>query len=378
MPWREESVMSQRKKLVEKMLLPGVKVSDVSAVYNVSRKTAYKWLNKYKKGGLTALSDASRTPQHQPNKSSDKIEAIVIETHKEFPCWGAYKLKQYLIDSGILPQAPSHPTIRKILERNRCEVIKNQKSHSAKHRFERSQPNELWQMDFKGSYMTKTSRCYPLTVIDDCSRFSIGLKACGNETRQTVMEHLSAIFKEFGLPDQINVDNGNPWGCSDLESYTSLHIWLIKLGIRLSHSSPFHPQTNGKVERFHRTLKLEVLHQQQYKDLNEMQLVFDKWQHIYNFKRPHQGIDNKTPSTRYRISTREYPNKLRRAEYPQGEIVRKVTDVSGLFRFKGKRYKAGKALSNEYIAIRETDKANIYAIYFMDSFIKKFTIQAGF
>lgn len=375
MPWKEESVMSQRKKLVEQMLLQGTKKSDLLSSYQVSRKTAYKWLNRYKAGGLEALADASRVPCHQPNKSTNEVEAKVIQIHKEFPYWGPYKLRHYMIAHAILPQVPSHTTIRNILKRNGYEVIKAQQSHAATMRFERTAPNDLWQMDFKGSYMTKVARCYPLTILDDYSRFSIGLKACHDETNQTVRNHLIAIFKQFGLPNQINVDNGNPWGSADLNSYTSLHIWLIKLGIRLSHSSPFHPQTNGKDERFHRTLKLELLHQRQYHNLCDMQLAFDTWQHIYNFKRPHQGIHHQTPSSRYQVSSRQFPSTLPSPEYAPGETVKKVSDKNGLFRFKGKRYRAGKGLSNEYIVIRETDKSDQFAIYFMDNFIKKISLQ---
>jgi transposase InsO family protein len=270
---------------------------------------------------------------------------------------------------------PSHPTIGNILKRHDCEVIKNNKSNPAKKRFEREQANELWQMDFKGSFMTKAHRCYPLTILDDHSRFSIGLKACKNETGATVKMHLTKVFEVFGLPEQINVDNGNPWGSSDLDSLTSLNVWLIKLGIKLTHSSPFHPQTNGKDERFHRSLKLEILHQREYKNEDDIQKAFDTWQHIYNYKRPHQGINNEIPSSRYQVSRRKFSDKLPEYNYGSDEIVRKVSDKTGLFRFKGKRYRAGKALSNEHIAIKETEQTNRFAIYLMDKFIKQFSLQ---
>ena len=126
--------------------------------------------------------------------------------------------------------------------------MKNFKSKPATIRFERSEPNELWQMDFKGSFMTILHRCYPLNILDDCSRFSIGLKACEHERLKPVKDCLIICFKTFGLPYQINADNGNPWGSSDLDSFTQFAVWLIKLGIRLSHSAPFHPQTKGKAE----------------------------------------------------------------------------------------------------------------------------------
>jgi transposase InsO family protein len=375
MPWKEESVMSQKQKLIEKLLLPGANVTAISEEYQISRKTAYKWLKQYRVGGLDGLAERRRTPKRQPNRSSTEVEDAIIQTHKTFPYWGPYKLQQYLLNENTLSEIPSHPTIGQILKRHGCEVIKNNRPLPAKKRFEREYPNELWQMDFKGSFMTKVERCYPLTVLDDYSRFSIGLKACRDEKGQTVKSELTGIFKEFGLPQQINVDNGNPWGSADLESYTSLQIWLIKLGIRLTHSAPYHPQTNGKDERFHRTLKLEVLHHRCYGSLRDIQPVFDEWQHSYNFQRPHQGIGNKTPSSRYQASVRPFPDKILPIEYAEGDVVKKVSIEKGLISFKGHHYRAGKALAGEHVAIKETESPNQFAIFFMDTFIKKFTLN---
>lgn len=375
MPWQKESVMSQRRRLVEQMLLPGANISALCVQWNISRPTAYKWLERYTRGGLGALADASKEPLSQPTKTADAIERVVISAHKEFPFWGPYKLKQYLRNENLLEIVPSHPTISRILKRNGCEVIKSTKSHPAQIRFERSQPNELWQMDFKGSFMMKVNRCHPLTVLDDCSRFSVGLKACNDEKKETVQSHLTSIFKEYGLPLQINVDNGSPWGDTGLEDITVLEVWLMKLGVRLSHSAPFHPQTNGKDERFHRTLKLEVLHQREYKNQKEMQRVFDEWRHVYNFKRPHEAVDNKPPSSRYCASTQKFPSQLIEYDYGQDEVVRKVSNDKGLFSFKGKSYLAGRGLCGEWIAIKETDKADEYSVCFMDRIIKNFKLE---
>ena len=217
-------------------------------------------------------------------------------------------------------------------------------------------------------------RCYPLTIIDDYSRYSIGLDACQNERGETVKAHLIRCFKEFGLPQQINVDNGNPWGSADLDSYTTLAVWLMKCDVRLSHSSPYHPQTNGKDERFHRTLKLEVLHNKAYKSCSDIQHAFDEWRHIYNYKRPHHALNGKPPCYRYVESSRVLSDKPKLVEYDSSEIVRKV-HTSGMIRFKGSRYRAGKGLSGEYVAIRETDQEDRYSIFFMDLFINKFTID---
>ncbi len=258
--------MTQRLRLVEKMLLSGTDISELSAQFGISRKTAYKWLNRYKAGGIAALKNQSREPVIQPNKSPNTVEQAILRVHRKFPYWGPYKLKQYLINKRLLDSIPSHPTISQILKRHGCKVIKNNKSQPSKIRFEREHPNALWQMDFKGNFMTQLHRCYPLSIIDDYSRYSVGLSACRDEKKDTVKSCLIACFKEYGLPEQINVDNGNPWGKVNSQGPTQLAVWLMKQEIRLTHSSPYHPQTNGKVERFHRTLKLEVLHEKKYVD----------------------------------------------------------------------------------------------------------------
>jgi len=212
-----------------------------------------------------------------------------------------------------------------------------------------------------------------LARIDDYSRYSVGLNACQNEQGDTVKTHLIRYFKEFGLPKQINVDNGNPWGSADLESHTALAIWLMKCGVRLSHSSPYHPQTNGKAERFHRTLKLEVLHNKLYKSCFDIQRTFDEWRHIYNYRRPHDALGGQAPYSRYVQSTRRFSGKPKPVEYDSSEVIRKVHST-GMIRFKGSRYRVGKGLGGEYVAIRETDQEAEYSCFFMDLFIKKFTI----
>jgi transposase InsO family protein len=367
--------MSQRLRLVEQLLLPGANVSKICSDFGVSRKTAYKWLNRFKKVGPSGLSDLIRTPISQPAKVTLDVEKTVIKVHKANPYWGPFKLQQYLINKKSLKQVPCPRTVGRILKRNGCEVIKSHKTVTADKRFEKAKPNDLWQMDFKGSFMTQENRCHPLTVLDDHSRFSIGLKACKDEKGITVKQHLTALFKEYGLPEQINVDNGSPWGSTDLENLTALDVWLIKLGVKLTHSAPYHPQTNGKDERFHRTLKLEVLHDRLYRDEQDIQAAFDQWRHIYNFDRPHQGIGNKPPCSRYHTSARRWSDSLLDYGYGSDEVVRKVAAPNATFGFRGRVYKAGKALRNEYIAIRETKHSDQFAIYFKDRFVKKFQIK---
>lgn len=375
MPWNKVEPIMQRKELIEKLLLPGADINALCAHHNISRKTLYKWLARYKQDGLEGLADQSRAPKTNNKKISPELEDVIVKAHKENQKWGPKKIRDYLIEHGSRKDIPSASTIARVFKRRNCQVVNNLKSSPAKIRFERAEPNELWQMDFKGSFMTTAHRCYPLTILDDHSRYSIGLKACRDERRETVKSRLILCFREFGLPDQINVDNGNPWGCEASNGHTQLSVWLLKQGVRLSHSAPYHPQTNGKDERFHRTLKLEVLHECEYKNCKEMQEVFDKWRHVYNYIRPHDALGGKPPSSRYRASSRPYCDKLKPAEYDEGEVVRKVDGINGLVGFKGKRFIMGKAFCGEYVAIRETGESGEYSLFFMDVFIKKISLR---
>ncbi len=158
-------------------------------------------------------------------------------------------------------------------------------------------------MDFKGKFLLANQRtCFPLTILDDHSRFSLCLHACPNERYLTVQESLSDIFQRYGLPQQFNVDNGHPWGNSNLSKHTRLTVWLMRLGVRVSHSRPGHPQTNGKLERFHRTLKKDLLAQHALLDFPHAQTLFDEWRELYNHQRPHEAIGMLTPAIRYQPS----------------------------------------------------------------------------
>lgn len=375
LPWSEESVMSQRQRLIEQLLLPNANVSELCNTFNVSRKTAYKWLSRYRSGGFSSLSDRSKTPEAHPQKVSSEMEELIVTLHRANPYWGPRKLRAHLLYVKNRSDVPTHTTFGRVLKRHNCQVLTSNKSKPATSRFEREHPNDLWQMDFKGSFMTEDKRCYPLTILDDCSRFSISLTACERETSSVVKEHLTHAFQEFGLPNQINVDNGNPWGSADLISHTSLQIWLMKQGIKITHSAPFHPQTNGKDERFHRTLKLEVLHQKSYKK-KEIQEVFNAWRHKYNYERPHEALKGRTPSHRYHVSSKRFSETPIPFEYEDG-VVRKVHKTNGTFCFKGRRFKAGKGFDDEYIAIKETDIADEFSVFFMHNFIKKVKLGDG-
>ena len=248
---------------------------------------------------------------------------------------------------------PSASTITEILRRNGRldETVADR--HRAFVRFEHGAPNDLWQMDFKGHFALSQGRCHPLTLVDDHSRFSPGLEACADEQATTVRERLSAIFRRYGLPWRMLVDNGAPWGDDRKSRHTWLTIWLLRLGIAVSHGRPYHPQTQGKAERFHRSLAEEVLAGPPLKGLAEYQKRFDAWRHVYNAERPHEAIGMAVPLQRYRPSSRPFPESLPPLDYDSADIVRKV-DTTGRLYWRGRPFRVGKALQGQAVAIRPT------------------------
>jgi transposase InsO family protein len=226
-------------------------------------------------------------------------------------------------------------------------------------------PNLLWQMDFKGWVRLGNGvRCHPLTVLDDHSRYSIGLEACVDEQGSTVRGRLEKMFRHYGLPDAFFVDNGTPWGDASGQSWTRFGVFLLKLDIRLLHSRPYHPQSRGKNERFHRSLKAEVFALNSFRDLKEVQRALDLWREVYNFERPHQALDQHVPASRYRPSPRVMPSRLPEIVYDEGEIVRIVPTTKAYIRFKGSFWKVPLAFAGERVAIRPLSTDGQFGIFF--------------
>ena len=258
-----------------------------------------------------------------------------------------------------------------ILKRNGMIDPLKALEHKAFQRFEHEHPNDLWQMDYKGSFrLLEGGLCQPLTVLDDHSRFLLGLRACPNQRGITVQKQLTAIFEEYGLPKRMLMDNGSPWG-DDLDSrYTKLTTWLLRLGVSISHGRPYHPQTQGKDERLHRTLQEELLIRTSFSNLLEAQKGFDDWRYVYNFVRPHEALAMEVPASRYHASLNPFPPVLPEMIYPDGDAIRK-TDERGAFFFRGKRFRLGKAFPAVYIGLRETDRDGVFDVYYYQQRVAK-------
>lgn len=367
MPWKESSLVKQREEFVRLALAPGAKVVQLCDRYGISRKTAYKWIDVYQKAGVSGLVDRSRRPHHSPKRVSDEIEQAVLDVAYCYPAWGARKLHR--IVSRDRRDVPSVSTIQAILKRHGrvCQGVPA--SHRAVGRFEHPKPNDLWQMDFKESILLYKGHADALTVLDDHSRFSLCLRACADQRTNTVQQALQEAFRCYGLPRRMTMDNGSPWGDDGASPYTRFTVWLLKLGIGVSHSRPYHPQTQGKDERFHRTLKAELLQQRIFDSPVHLQSEFDRWRHQYNTVRPHEGIGMQTPIERYAPSPMSYPERIPTVEYDTHDQVRKVCQKS-LVSWNGHRIRVGKAFIGENVAVRTTQDESTVEIYFATHRIK--------
>ena len=363
MSWKS-SIMEQRIEFVRLASVEGQAFSEACSRFGVSRKTGYKWMARFKAEGESGLADRSRRPKKSPGKSSRKTESMVVKLREKHPRWGGRKLRQRLIDLER-QKVPSASTITSILGRHgMLSEVDGAGERRTVQRFERASPNELWQMDFKGHFaMVGGGRCHPLTVLDDHSRYSIGLRACENQQATTVMRELVTMFQQYGLPVQMLMDNGSPWGDSGGQPWTIVTSWLIRLGIRVTHIRPHHPQTQGKDERFHRTLKAEVLRDRSHLDLPACQSDFDPWRDIYNRERPHEALGMMVPASRYRLSERRYPEKLPSIEYGLDLDVRRVQS-DGLTRFKGFKVRIGKAFTGQPIGLRTLATDGFYEVIY--------------
>jgi transposase InsO family protein len=345
MPWKDVTAMNQRREFVLLAQNEAANVRQLCQQFGISAKTGYKWLERYRAFGEAGLADRSRRPLHSPRRSGESLERAVLALHRRHPCWGARKLHALL---PMRDEEKPHPsTIAAILVRHGQSVESGCSSESAAtRRFEHEAPNQLWQMDFKGHFaltQARHGRCHPLTVLDDHSRFSLCLQACADERAETVQRELTRTFARYGL--------------------TALEVWLIRLRIRIGHSRPYHPQTQGKDERFHRTLKCELLDRYGFSSLPDCQRAFDRWRDCYNLVRPHEALGQRPPISRYRPSARTLPAILPPVEYDSGEYVLKVL-AKGQIHHKRVKLFVGEGLAGQYVVIRPTANEYLREVYF--------------
>jgi transposase InsO family protein len=363
MPWKESTTMSQRREFVHLAMTEDIKMRGLCRRFGISAKTGYKWLHRYREEGEEGLQDRSRRPHTSPYRTPPSKEQDVLAVRHAHTTWGGRKIQRWLTDRGH-QSLPCPSTITAILHRHGCIDPAESSKHKPWQRFEAPAPNALWQMDFKGHFpLLNHARCHPLTVVDDYSRYALGLFACAEETMEVVQPHLIRLFRTYGLPQRLLCDNGQPWGTRDDYRYTKLTVWLIRLGIAVSHSRICHPETLGKDERFHRTLYAELIGTKAIPDLQDGQCHFDHWRMVYNFERPHEALGLATPASRYQPSPREFPDPLPPIEYNSSNIVRKV-QAKGEISFHNRVFKVGRAFVGYPVALRPTLTDGIFDVSF--------------
>lgn len=373
MPWNEVTLMSLRTEFVLLAIAEGSNISQLCHRFGISRKTGYKWIDRFRKEGVAGLEDRSRRPKTSPHITPRAVEEAVLGVREAHQAWGGRKIAVRLKALGMV-DVPAPSTITAILKRHGRINPEESLKHKAFKRFEADAPNDLWQMDFKGHFDAAEGRCHPLTVLDDHSRYSVGLRACGNEKAGTVRQCLTEIFRRYGLPKKILTDNGSPWGSDKDHPYTPLTVWMMRLGVAVIHARAYHPQTLGKDERFHRTLKKEVSQYCIGLDLRHCQKRFDQWRDIYNFQRPHEALDMGVPASRYRQSTCSYPENLPPIEYGPDDQTRKV-QYGGWISFRNRPYRIGNPFRGEYVALRPTAIDGVLDVFFCNQKIDQINLK---
>ena len=359
----EATKVALRREFVLLALEEGVNMRALCRQFGISPTTGYKWLERYVQQGDSGLQDRSREPHSSPNRTPADMERRVLAVRDEHPAWAGRKIKRRLEDLAV-KGVPPPSTITGILRRHGRLDPKESHKHRPWQRFEAEAPNDLGQMDFKGHFaLADGGRCHPLTVLDDHSRFCLGLRACGDEQRTTVQEQLTVIFRSYGLPQRLLMDNGSPWGTQGQARLCRLGVWLVRLGVTVSHTGIYHPQTIGKDERFHRTLVDEVICREAFQDLPHAQRRFDPWREMYNRERPHDSLGLAVPASRYRDSQQTFPATLPPIEYSRQDIVRRV-DQTGRISYRNHIFRVGKALEGFPVALRPSETDGVLNVYF--------------
>jgi len=350
MPWRTESVMDQRVEFVLRARRGEETIAALCREYEISRPTGYLWLHRYQRAGsVKALAEHSRRPLHSPQRLAAAGEAAGLEL-RDKTNWGGPKLAKALGRRGVRVAAA---TAQRILKRHgRVVPPRVQKT---KLRFARKQCNELAQMDFKGDYSLPRGRCYPLSLLDDCSRYLHGLWPLPSPGGAGVKQSLEAYFREHGVPLSLLLDHGTPWfSTTNRQGLTWVSVWLLKQGVILRYSGIRHPQTQGKVERFHQTLKRRTKHRGEPRTMNEWRAWAVEFRQEYNYERPHEALGNKTPGEVYQpVNLRAYQEQPREWEYSGGVIKR--LNTQGQLYYRQQTYFVSEALAAERVRVDELD-----------------------
>lgn len=366
MVWMERSRVDERVLLVSEYLKGEQPMTELCREFGVSRKTAYKWVARYNADGPSGLADRSRAPHAHPSRVDRVVVEALVQARRSHPHWGARKILAWLERRQPDLELPVASTVSAMFAKyglSRSRQARRRTPPYTDPFADADAPNRVWCADFKGDFKTgDRKRCYPLTLTDAFSRMLLRCTALRSTKTVRVQPIFEAAFRELGLPERIRTDNGTPFASRGAGGLSKLSIWWVKLGIRHERIQPGHPEQNGRHERMHRTLKQETL-RPPAATMRSQQARFDRFLAEYNEDRPHEAIENATPSTRYSPSTRSYPTRLPTLHYPSNFLTRKVA-ASGRIRWRSAMVTIGHALEGELIGIEPGD--GLHHVFFSD------------
>lgn len=358
MPWKETSAMDQKVQLISDWLGKEYNIAVLSKIYGISRPTVYKWIERYKVGGTDGLKDLSRAPLHHPNATPSEVVEEIRKAKLRWQKWGPKKVIVWLEEQYPEGDWPSSSTAGEILKRQGLVQTRKKRRRVPAYTEpfkECDEPNKVWSADYKGEFKTGDGRyCYPLTITDNSSRYLLECRGLMHPSLEETQPWFEWAFREYGLPYAMRTDNGAPFASVGVGGLSRLAIWFIKLGIIPERIDPGCPAQNGRHERMHRTLKEHTTKPPGY-SLPEQQQMFEEFKYEYNYERPHEALGQKTPSSAYSPSLREYPAKVPEVEYDEDVIVRRVRH-NGQIKWKGKMIYLSQTLTCERVSLEQTDE----------------------
>lgn len=375
MPWKVRSLLSQRHKFC-KLALETSNFSALCKRYEISRKTGYKWLALYRQYGYNGLYDLSRRPHRIPNRISGEIESLLVHLHKHYPRWGPRKLHALMKSELGTAHCPSLSSVARIMKRHGLVLEKEALTeHYTVDHFERSVPNELWQMDLKELRLPGGQKVFPVGIIDDHSRYLVRLEIVTDCYDSTVLSVWINAARSYGLPDETLTDHGAQFRYDDNHS-SLFRTYLWACDVKHTQGRVRHPQTQGKIERLWRTLSHEVLRCQNYTDLNSWQQCFDEWRYIYNNVRPHQSLGDVAPVKRYHASQRAYREPDLRERIGNPDSIYRLVNPSGYIRLSGKQIVIGRGFRGSVVELRPLGTGCWHA-YFRNRFVKELLVTVS-
>lgn len=379
MSWNQTDPMHERHRFIADYQSGTYHITELAERYNISRKTAHKWINRFEAEGSDGLSERSRAPKSCPHRTDGQLAELLVQLRQTHPHWGSRKLREVLRRKHPGIVLPAASTIDAILRQHGLLSSHRRRRammpHPGSAPLDAEHPNAVWCIDFKGEFRLGTGAyCYPLTLTDAYSRYILCCDALRSTAHAETQRRIKRVFQDYGLPGAIRSDNGVPFASRSIHGLSRLNVWWMKLGIIHQRIRPAHPQENGRHERMHRTLKAETT-RPPAETISAQQRRFNRWRGQFNEDRPHQAIAFASPAMLYLPSLRVYPSKLPEPQYEGHCQVRLVSSI-GTIRFNNTQIFLSGVLAGEHIALEEIDDG-IWNVLFFDRLLGRLDQRSG-